>query len=76
VFQSFFLIQRDLPAASDTAPHYRVLVTDRFWRTGYEPLGRLVRRIADWAALLQQGRIATYLMYSLVTLIVLLAVVL
>jgi formate hydrogenlyase subunit 3/multisubunit Na+/H+ antiporter MnhD subunit len=76
VFQSFFLIQRDLPAASDTAPHYRVLVTDRFWRTGYEPLGRLIRRIADWAALLQQGRIATYLMYSLVTLIVLLAVVL
>jgi hypothetical protein len=69
-------MRRDLPAPADAVPRYRVLVTDRFWRFGYEPLGRLVRRVADLAALLQQGRISTYLMYSLVTLVVLLAVVL
>jgi len=36
----------------------------------------LVQRVADAFAWLQQGRIATYLLYSFVTLVVLLAVVL
>ncbi|MGB8694094.1 MAG: hydrogenase 4 subunit B [Steroidobacteraceae bacterium] len=76
VFQPFFLIERELPSPFDTAPRYRLLLTDRIWRTGYEPLARLVRRIADLAALLQQGRISTYLTYSFVTLLALLAVVL
>ncbi len=35
------------------------------------PLGPLVRRVADKVAWLQQGRIATYLLYSFVTLVVL-----
>ncbi len=76
VFQSFFLMERELPTPLDEAPQYRLVLVDRVWRSGYEPLGRLVRRIADVAALLQQGRIATYLTYSFVTLIVLLALVL
>ena len=76
MFQSFFLMSRELPAPDDAAPRYRVSVADRIWRYGYEPLGRIVRRMADWAAVLQQGRIATYLLYSFATLIVLLALVL
>ncbi len=37
---------------------------------------RLLQRIADSVAWLQQGRISTYLMYSFITLVLLLAVVL
>ena len=40
------------------------------------PLAALVRRIANAMAWLQQGRIANYLLYSFVTLVVLLALVL
>jgi formate hydrogenlyase subunit 3/multisubunit Na+/H+ antiporter MnhD subunit len=76
MFQSFFLMARELPAPEDAAPLYRVSVVDRIWRFGYEPLGRVVRRLADLVAVLQQGRIATYLLYSFATLIVLLALVL
>jgi formate hydrogenlyase subunit 3/multisubunit Na+/H+ antiporter MnhD subunit len=76
IFQSFFTMQRELPTPFDHAPRYRVAVGDRIWRGLYEPLGGVVQRIADAFAWLQQGRIATYLLYSFVTLIVLLAVVL
>ena len=64
------------PSAFDAAPKYRVHVVDRIWHYAYEPLGQLVCRSADIVARLQQGRIATYLLYSFVTLLVLLALVL
>jgi hypothetical protein len=76
VFQQFFRMERELPSPFDAAPRYRLQLMDRIWRSGYEPLGRLVRSVADVAALLQQGRISTYLTYSFITLIALLAVVL
>ena len=76
IFGAFFALQRELPSPFDRAPRYRVVIGDRFWRSGYEPLGALVQRLADLAARLQQGRIAVYLLYSFVTLIVLLALVL
>ncbi len=76
IFQSFFAIERDLPTPWDTAPHYRILISDRIWRGLYEPVSRWVRRLADTVAILQQGRISVYLLYSFVTLIFLLAVVL
>lgn len=76
IFQPFFLMSRQLPAPFDTAPRYQVTVVDRVWRAGYEPISQVVRRLADLFAILQQGRIATYLLYSFVTLIVLLALVL
>ena len=63
-------------ARSTAAPRYRVVVGDRIWRGLYLPLGALVHRVADAVAWLQQGRIATYLLYSFVTLVVLLALVL
>ena len=76
IFQPFFLISRQLPGPFDTAPRYQVTVVDRVWRAGYEPVSQAVRRLADLFAILQQGRIATYLLYSFVTLVVLLALVL
>jgi hydrogenase-4 component B len=76
IFQSFFSIERELPTPLDRAPRYRIAISDRIWRGLYEPLGGLVQHLADAVAVLQRGRIAVYLLYSFVTLIVLLAVAL
>ena len=76
LFQPLFFLIRELPRPFDTKPKYSLEIGDRIWRTLYEPLGPLVRRVADKVAWLQQGRIATYLLYSFVTLVVLLALML
>ena len=76
IFQSFFHIERELPTPFDAQPRYRILIGDRIWRGLYEPLGTLVHKLADAVAVLQQGRIAVYLLYSFLTLIVLLALAL
>jgi hypothetical protein len=76
IFQSFFSIERELPTPFDQAPRYRIAITDRIWHGLYQPLGRLVQRVADAVAVLQQGRISVYLLYSFGTLIVLLALAL
>src|SRR5215472_10018560 len=76
IFGQFFLLHRELPSPFDRSPHYRVTVGDRIWQSLYEPLGGLVQRIADACAWVQQGRIANYLLYSFVTLVALLALVL
>ena len=76
IFLPFFDIVRELPTPFDRAPHYQVVIRDRFWQLLYLPLAKLVQGIAASVAWLQQGRIATYLLYSLVTLLVLLALVL
>ncbi len=76
IFGGFFSMERELPTPFDARPRYSIVIRDRIWRGMYEPLGRLVQRIADAIALLQQGRIAAYLLYSFTTLVVLLAMVL
>ena len=76
IFQSFFAVERELPSPFDRKPHYRVAVTDLIWRVLYAPLGPLVQKVANAFAWLQQGRIAAYLLYSFVTLVVLLGLVL
>jgi formate hydrogenlyase subunit 3/multisubunit Na+/H+ antiporter MnhD subunit len=76
IFGSFFVMQRELPSPFDRAPRYRVTVGDRIWQGLYLPLGTLVQRVADTFAWLQQGRISTYLLYSFITLISLLALML
>jgi NADH:ubiquinone oxidoreductase subunit 5 (subunit L)/multisubunit Na+/H+ antiporter MnhA subunit len=76
IFGGFFAMRRELPSPFDRTPRYRVSVEDRIWRGLYLPLGSLVQRLADAVAWLQQGRIATYLLYSFVTLVALLALVL
>src|SRR5581483_6247262 len=76
IFGVFFAMRREMPSPFDTAPRYRVTIGDRFWEGLYLPLAALVQRVADVFAWLQQGRISTYLLYSFVTLVVLLALVL
>jgi len=76
IFQPFFAMTREVPSPFDRAPRYAVKVGDRIWQAFYAPLGGIVQRIADRVAWIQQGRIAVYLLYSFVTLIVLLALVL
>jgi hydrogenase-4 component B len=76
IFQPFFAMHRELPTPFDRAPHYHVTVGDRVWTHAYLPLARTVQRVAQSVAWLQQGRISTYLLYSFVTLIVLLGLVL
>jgi formate hydrogenlyase subunit 3/multisubunit Na+/H+ antiporter MnhD subunit len=76
IFGTFFAVTRDLPSPFDRAPHYRVSVGDRLWQGLYLPLGTLVQHIADAFAWLQQGRISTYLLYSFITLIALLGLML
>ena len=76
IFEPFFGMRRELPRPTDPAPHYHVEVSDRIWNGVYVPAAALVQHLALSVAQLQQGRISTYLVYSLVTLLVLLGFVL
>ncbi len=51
---------------------YRLKVRDRFWNWIYEPLGAAAFFVARRVGNLQQGQIQVYLIYSFVTIIVLL----
>ena len=75
IFEPFFRMERELPTPFDAQPRYRVTVDDHFWHWLYLPVAALAERIARLIGLLQQGRIAIYLLYSFVTLIAMLLVV-
>ena len=68
-------MRRDLPSPFDARPRYRVVIEDRFWHWIYQPVQALVERVARLAGRVQQGRISIYLLYSFVTLVVMLLVV-
>ena len=76
VFEPLFRMTRELPGAFDAAPRYRVTIEDHLWYWCYLPVARLANGISTLIVTLQGGRIAVYLMYSFITLVVLLAVVL
>jgi hypothetical protein len=75
IFEPFFRMQRELPSPFDAQPRYRVTVEDHFWHWLYLPIAAAVSRVARLVGLLQQGRIAVYLLYSFLTLIAMLLVV-
>ncbi|MBT3067429.1 hydrogenase 4 subunit B [Rhodoferax sp. U11-2br] len=75
IFEPFFRITKHLPTAFDAEPSYQVKVEDPLWYALYLPLARAVAWVSKLVGVLQQGRIAVYLMYSFVTLIVVLLVV-
>ena len=75
LFAPFFQTRVDLPAPADATPRYRVMVADRFWAQLYVPLADAVLWLARQIGRIQQGRIAVYLLYSFITLLVLLTVV-
>lgn len=75
IFEPIFRMQRQLPTAFDERPAYAVKVEDPLWHWLYLPVARLVDKASKLVGMLQQGRIAVYLMYSFATLIVLLLLV-
>ncbi|MFO1288523.1 MAG: hydrogenase 4 subunit B [Rubrivivax sp.] len=75
IFEPAFRMRRELPSPFDSAPSYRVTVEDHFWHWLYRPIADVVLRAARVVGLLQQGRIAIYLLFSFATLITLLWVV-
>lgn len=75
VFSPFFLERVEVPRPDDAAPRYRVSVEDRFWSQFYTPLAQAVLWLARQVGKIQQGRISVYLLYSFLTLLVLLMVV-
>jgi len=75
IFEPFFRITRDLPSPFDVRPHYRVLTQDRLWHGVYMPIARLVDWLARGVSWLQQGRISIYLLYSFLTLLIMLMLV-
>jgi hypothetical protein len=75
VFEPFFRVERHLPGPFDANPSYRLTATDHFWHWLYVPIASIVERASILVGRLQQGRIATYLLYSFVTLIVMLVLV-
>ena len=76
MFGAFFRMERDLPSPDDPAPRYRIHIEDWFWRGIYQPVARGVQRTADGVSILQGGRLSVYLLYSFLTLLVLLVFVL
>ena len=75
IFGPFFRMTRELPSAFDKVPRYKVTIEDPFWQLLYRPIAALTERVARVAGLLQQGRIAVYLLFSFLTLLLLLMVV-
>ena len=69
IFEPLFRIERRLPSPDDAQPRYHATVGDHFWHWLYAPVAAAVERAARLVGLLQQGRIAVYLLYSFVTLV-------
>ena len=75
VFGPIYRMDRRLPGPEDTEPRYSLKVEDRHWYWLYLPVARAAEFISSKIALLQQGRISIYLLYSFITLIALLVFV-
>jgi NADH:ubiquinone oxidoreductase subunit 5 (subunit L)/multisubunit Na+/H+ antiporter MnhA subunit len=74
IFEPMFRMERHFPTARDDKPYYSVKVEDHFWYWLYLPLARLAGWVSNLIVRVQGGRIAVYLMYSFLTLILLLMV--
>jgi formate hydrogenlyase subunit 3/multisubunit Na+/H+ antiporter MnhD subunit len=74
IFEPFFRLQRHHPSPFDTQPWYSSKFEDRLWYWIYLPVVRAVERLSALVGVLQQGRIALYLIYSFVTLLLLLLI--
>jgi NADH:ubiquinone oxidoreductase subunit 5 (subunit L)/multisubunit Na+/H+ antiporter MnhA subunit len=75
IFEPFFRIERHDPDPFDAQPRYESRIDDRLWHALYLPLGRFAERASAVIGRLQSGRIHVYLLFSFVTLLVLLVFV-
>jgi NADH:ubiquinone oxidoreductase subunit 5 (subunit L)/multisubunit Na+/H+ antiporter MnhA subunit len=74
IFGPAFRMERHLPSGYDEKPYYMVKVEDHFWHWLYLPVAWLADAVSGLIVRVQGGRIAIYLLYSFITLIVLLLV--
>ena len=74
IFEPMFRMERHFPGIRDEQPYYSVKVEDHFWHWLYLPVAKLAEAASGFIVRLQGGRIAIYLLYSFLTLIVLLLV--
>ncbi len=79
IFGFLFKIKEEVSLAPQSAHpafpkklHYHLKVRDRFWNWIYKPVAEASFWFSRKVGMLQQGRIQTYLIYSFVTIIVLL----
>jgi formate hydrogenlyase subunit 3/multisubunit Na+/H+ antiporter MnhD subunit len=75
VFGPLYRMDRRLPGPEDAQPSYFLKIEDRHWYWLYLPVARAAEFVSSRIALLQQGRISVYLLYSFITLIALLVFV-
>jgi formate hydrogenlyase subunit 3/multisubunit Na+/H+ antiporter MnhD subunit len=73
IFEPFFRMSRELPTAFDAKPRYKVSVEDPMWAWVYLRIAIVVEAISRQVARMQRGRISIYLLYSFITLVVLLS---
>ncbi len=74
IFEPMFRMERHFPGVRDEKPYYSVKVEDHFWHWLYLPIAKLAGGVSTLIIRLQGGRIAIYLLYSFLTLILLLLV--
>ena len=72
IFEPVFRIERHVPSPFDLQPRYQGKAEDKLWFALYLPVARLTEWISAAISVLQSGRIHIYLLYSFVTLLVLL----
>lgn len=72
IFAKLIQTKLVLPKAEDTNPHYSAQVKERIWSLFYDPLRHSVFFIVALTKWVQQGKIAIYLTYMALTLLVLL----
>jgi hypothetical protein len=72
IFEPVFRIERHMPSPFDEHPRYEGKAEDRLWYLFYLPIARSVEWVSAAISILQSGRIHVYLLYSFVTLLVLL----
>jgi formate hydrogenlyase subunit 3/multisubunit Na+/H+ antiporter MnhD subunit len=74
IFDPFFRVERHVPSPFDAKPEYWSWTEDPLWRWFYAPVAKAAERVSSLVAVLHHGRIHLYLVYSFVTLLVLLFV--
>jgi formate hydrogenlyase subunit 3/multisubunit Na+/H+ antiporter MnhD subunit len=72
IFRAFIYIRVSSPEACDKNPQYHAQTEDRFWHGLYLPIYRLTVNVARWISKMQDGRINHYLLYSFVTMLIML----
>ncbi len=71
-FANFFLMKRHLPDPEEKDPVFELTVEDPHWFYLYRPILHLFFRLASLAEKVRTGKISVYLIYSFITLLLLL----